>query len=101
MKASISTNFDRRGFLSASSLGLAAAGMSALALRADAATTPASGEDHGYREFLVSVGESEASPIEIPAPELPGKFAATEDNILGPYYRPGAPFRGKVTPPLE
>jgi catechol 1,2-dioxygenase len=25
----------------------------------------------------------------------------TEDNILGPYYREGAPFRAKVTPPLE
>src|SRR5204863_369909 len=25
----------------------------------------------------------------------------TEPNILGPYYRQGAPYRGKSTPPLE
>ncbi len=25
----------------------------------------------------------------------------TEDCILGPFHRPGAPFRAKVTPPLE
>ena len=28
-------------------------------------------------------------------------WAVTEDNILGPFHREGAPFRGKVTPPLE
>jgi catechol 1,2-dioxygenase len=25
----------------------------------------------------------------------------TEDDVLGPYYRRGAPFRGKVSPPLS
>ncbi|MBY0358583.1 MAG: hypothetical protein K2W82_11325 [Candidatus Obscuribacterales bacterium] len=28
-------------------------------------------------------------------------LAATEKNILGPYYRPGAPYRAKITPPHE
>src|SRR5262249_53530196 len=32
---------------------------------------------------------------------LPDKSAPTEDNILGPFYRAGAPFRAKITPPLE
>src|SRR5262249_47516111 len=31
----------------------------------------------------------------------PAKLSVTEDNILGPYYRPAAPFRAKLTPPLE
>src|SRR5262249_48068220 len=31
----------------------------------------------------------------------PAKWAPTEDNILGPFYREGAPFRAKITPPLE
>lgn len=30
-----------------------------------------------------------------------GEWTATEDNILGPFHREGAPFRGKITPPLE
>ena len=28
-------------------------------------------------------------------------WTPTEDNILGPYHRAGAPFRAKITPPLE
>jgi len=32
---------------------------------------------------------------------LPEGARATEDNIQGPFFRLGAPFRAKVTPPLE
>jgi len=40
--------------------------------------------------------------IEIPdLGRLASGAGATEKNILGPYFRPGAPFRGKVTPPFE
>jgi protocatechuate 3,4-dioxygenase beta subunit len=28
-------------------------------------------------------------------------WAVTEDNILGPFHRPGAPYRAKITPPME
>lgn len=28
-------------------------------------------------------------------------LAPTEDNILGPYHRKGAPYRAKITPPYE
>ena len=37
----------------------------------------------------------------IPAAQAGGQLRATEDNILGPYHRANAPFRGKITPPLE
>ena len=40
-------------------------------------------------------------PAKAPEAPAPAKLAVTEDNILGPYYRAGAPFRAKVTPPLE
>ena len=68
----------RRAFLCRSTLGLAAAGVVGLTLRADAQPTPQARSDH----------------------DLPPDAAPTEPNILGPFYRPGAPFRGKVTPPL-
>ena len=85
--------FDRRNFLRRGAAGLAAAGIGALTLRSDAAPTEPSGEAHAYREYLISVGEPEPGGLEIPPLGSPGKLAATEDNILGPYYRPGAPFR--------
>jgi catechol 1,2-dioxygenase len=73
--------------------GLAALGAGGLVLRADAGPTPASGEVAEYERLLRAR----------PAPAVPalGKLGPTEDCILGPYYRAGAPFRGKVTPPLE
>jgi catechol 1,2-dioxygenase len=95
------SQFDRRSFIRAGSLGLAAVGLGGLTLRSDAAPTEPSGEARDYRDFLISVGVAEPGALEIPPAAAPAKFAATEDNILGPYYRPGAPFRGKITPPLE
>lgn len=49
------------------------------------------------------LGTYAALAQETPPPAGPGgrPWAATEDNILGPFHRRGAPFRGKVTPPLE
>jgi catechol 1,2-dioxygenase len=77
--------------------GLAAAGVGALTLRADALPTLPSGTLDHYPLFQAMA--------EVPLPGLaPGMLAdsvkPTEDNILGPYYREGAPFRAKVTPPL-
>lgn len=82
-------NFSRRSFLHATPAGLAALAF----LPADARATEPSGELGDYAQVL-----------EIPAAETPGPdqpWPATEDNILGPYHRPGAPFRAKITPPLE
>ena len=68
----------RRDFLRRVSVGLAAAGVGGLTLRAGAQPTPQAHSDH----------------------DLPAEAGPTAPNILGPFYRSGAPFRGKVTPPL-
>ncbi len=85
----------RRDFLRRATTGLAVLGAGGLTLPAGAQPTPASGDLGDYAEFL----KGEATTTTAPAPT--GKWAATEDNILGPYHREGAPFRAKVTPPLE
>jgi len=87
----------RRELLKHAALGLAAAGAAALTLRAGAQATPGSGDLGAYGDYLEARGES---PQQAPA-EAQDKWAATEDNILGPFHRAGAPFRGKITPPLE
>lgn len=84
---------NRRSFLRAGTWGLAAAGAATLVLRAGAAPTEATGDDEP--------GEQSAAPFEIPAAKQPSTLPPTEDNILGPYHRRGAPFRAKITPPLE
>ena len=77
----------RRDFFQRSSLGLAVAGTAAWTLRADAAPTEASGS------------EDEAFAI-IKAEEPAQGWQPTEDKSLWPYDRAGAPFRGKITPPM-
>lgn len=60
--------------------GLAVAGTGgALVLKAGAQPTPEARSDH----------------------DLPDKAVPTEANILGPFYRTSAPFRGKVSPPMS
>lgn len=73
---------------------LAAAG-AALTLRADARPTPGSGTLDHYPEFALLADE----PPPPAPPRLPAGAKPTEDNILGPYFRAGAPYRAKVTPP--
>ena len=71
--------------------------MTGLTLRADALPTLPSGTLDRYPLFQ----KIAATPL--PGEGglvLPDATKATEDNILGPYYREGAPFRAKVTPPL-
>jgi protocatechuate 3,4-dioxygenase beta subunit len=85
----------RRDFVAA---GLAALGSGGLVLSAQAQETPSAGDLGAYGRFLARA--SGRAPRQ--APGAPEKvFQATEDCILGPFYRKGAPFRGKVTPPLE
>ena len=107
------TTVSRRDFLWAGGLGAATA--AGWELRSDAAPTPASGTLGRYADYLRAERQAAGQPTpSVPAERvqlndnkrgnpvaLPGKFAVTEDNILGPFYRSGAPFRGKVTPPLE
>lgn len=119
----IMSSFSRRDFFR-QGVGLAALGSAGLVLRADARPTETSGTLGSYARFLRAERQAQAGqPRQNPSSEqkstnndvrgnlyqdkrvanlqLPEKAAPTEDNILGPYYRAGAPFRGKVTPPLE
>jgi protocatechuate 3,4-dioxygenase beta subunit len=88
------SNFARRDFLRAAPAGLAALAAGSRLLAADAAPTPGSGTLGAYGRYL-----TERQPAIVPRPA--GEWQPTEDNILGPFYRPAAPFRAKVTPPLE
>jgi len=85
--------YSRRGFfVRTGGLGLAA-GVGGLVLPAGASPTASSGVLGAYGAFLSQNGEA--------VPTAKGDWKPTEDNILGPYYRKGAPFRGKITPPLS
>jgi protocatechuate 3,4-dioxygenase beta subunit len=84
------SSVSRRRFLAG---GLATLGTGAFLLQADAQPTPTAGVLGEYGKLL-----------EVKDPILtasPARLTATEDCILGPYHRPGAPFRAKITPPLE
>lgn len=98
------SDLSRRGFLEA---GLAATA-SGLILPSFAMPTEASGDLGRYGAFIAQqpapaeLAATRLREIAIPAAQAPGANArATEDNILGPYHRQNAPFRGKITPPLE
>lgn len=91
---------DRREFFRSGSWGLAS-GVGALVLSSDARPTEPSGRVEDARTFLVATDDEATNDIEIPPPAPPREFRPTEDNILGPYHRKGAPFRAKITPPLE
>jgi catechol 1,2-dioxygenase len=83
----------RRTFLREASLGLAASAGGALLLRADALPTRATAE-----EVAVPPGVSPAA-LESGAPS--GTWALTRPVVAGPFYRAGAPYRAKSTPPFE
>lgn len=88
------TEIGRRDFLRQSAWGLAALGAGGLTLRADAQPTESSGHVGDYHDYGTETpGPTETKPA--------NGWAPTEDNILGPFFRPGAPYRAKVTPPLE
>jgi catechol 1,2-dioxygenase len=89
----------RRDFFRHGCLGLAAAGAGGWVLRADAQPTPQSGTLGAYAAVLGADQKQQGGNQQLPT--LPEKAQPTEDNILGPYFRAGAPFRGKITPPLE
>src|SRR5262245_16125153 len=85
--------FSRRDFLRQGSLGLAAVGAGGLVLQAGAQPTPTSGKLGRYGD-VIALNDRDL-------PRLPDKLQITEDNILGPFHRAGAPFRAKITPPME
>jgi protocatechuate 3,4-dioxygenase beta subunit len=85
--------FLRRDFIRQGCFGLAAAGAGGVLLTAGAGPTEASGTLGAYSQY---VNEKPTPPGKRPA-----AWAPTEDNILGPFHRTGAPFRAKITPPYE
>lgn len=86
----------RRLFLGSAAAGLVgSAALSTGKLRA----TESSGSLGDY-EAIVKAASGQSSLV-IPEPDGRKPSAPTEPNILGPYFREAAPFRGKVTPPLE
>ena len=86
----------RRRFLQHAGLGLAAVGTSDLVLRADAQPTPAITNAETTTRVVIQMNAMPKAPlasrrdVRRPAP-LP----------YGPFYRTGAPFRGKLCPPGE
>lgn len=89
----------RRHFLRNSLLGLGVATAAGMRLRADAQPTAASGTLGTYGDYLEKQGESaDAVPG---VRDSSGRKTVTEPNILGPFYRKAAPYRAKITPPLE
>ena len=84
--------FSRREFFKRSTFGLAAAGAGGLILRGDESPTEASGDIGAYGDYL------KESPT--PSAKQSAKWSPTETVNLGPFYREGAPYRAKITPPL-
>lgn len=85
----------RRTFLQQTAAGLATLGVSGLVLRADAQPTPQVNRD-----------KSNQIPIQMgPAPQdviaAKGELKKVTPMPYGPFYRPGAPFRGKLSVPGE
>ena len=87
------TGFNRRQLLHHGLTGLAAAGVGSLTLQASATPTTETQDIHNYQDFLDKNGIPQVQPA--------GEWEPSHKDILGPYFLPGAPFRGKVTPPLE
>lgn len=94
----------RTGLTAVTGLALAS---TQLVLPASAQSTPPSGQSGAdlYVHWLNRFGafETRSRPV-VPhqsMPPLPASLAATEDNIEGPFYRPGAPTRYTIISPYE
>jgi catechol 1,2-dioxygenase len=93
-------DLSRREWLTHSVLGVGTAGAASLILAAEALPTEQSGELGEYGRAVRQDPIANGAPA-VQGLQLPANRRATETNILGPYYRRGAPFRAKITPPLE
>jgi hypothetical protein len=85
----------RRSFLQQSALGLGAIGVSGLVLRCDAQPTQQVNRDSSDR-ILIQMGPA---PREVATPN--GELRKVTPQPYGPFYRAGAPFRGKLSLPGE
>jgi catechol 1,2-dioxygenase len=94
-------SWSRREALKWGGVSFAAAASGELLLPAWAGPTEASGTLGAYAALAAQPAAPARANPPANAPTPPANFVATEDNILGPYHRPGAPYRAKITPPLE
>ena len=85
----------RRDFIQRAGTGLALLGAGGLLLRSDAMPTPRSHDADEAEELFGELAGPQPSPA--PAAEL----KPTTSRELGPFYRTGAPYRAKLTPPFE
>ncbi|HEV2833950.1 MAG TPA: hypothetical protein VGW58_01460 [Pyrinomonadaceae bacterium] len=85
----------RRTFLQQTTLGLATVGVSGLILRCDAQPTQEVNRD-GSDRILIQMG---AAPSDALTPK--SELKKVTPQPYGPFYRTGAPFRGKLSVPGE
>lgn len=85
----------RRTFLQQTAAGLATLGVSGLVLRADAQPTPQVNRDKS-NQILIQMGPAQQDVI-----AAKGELKKVTPQPYGPFYRPGAPFRGKLSVPGE
>jgi catechol 1,2-dioxygenase len=86
---------NRRKFFEHSSLGLAAVG-SGLFLRADVRPTPIIAGSEEANRVLIQMAPPPKAEI-----TAKGELKKVIPQPYGPFYRPGAPFRGKLCTPGE
>ena len=85
----------RRTFIQQTAAGLAAIGVSGLALRSDAQPTQEVNRDKSDRVLI------QMAPIKQDLISAKGELKKVTPQPYGPFYRPGAPFRGKLSLPGE
>ncbi len=78
----------RREFIRTTAIGFATLGATGLVLRADAPPTPRSLDADEVERMFSGVAEVQ-------------DLKPTMSRDLGPFYRSGAPYRAKLTPPFE
>jgi catechol 1,2-dioxygenase len=96
---------NRRSFVVTAGLAsLAGLAAGKLVLAGGAKPTPQSGDAEDYVDFLNRKGGVALAAAAAPAATslvLPRSVQPTEPNIIGPYYRPGAPTRYTILSPYE
>lgn len=85
----------RRAFLQRSAFGLATVGASGLILRCDAHPTQEINRNDADR-ILIQMAPTKGAAV---TPK--GELKKITPVVYGPFYRPGAPFRGKLSMPGE
>lgn len=85
----------RRSFIQQTAAGLAALGASGLVLRSDAQPTQEVNRDKSDRVVI------QMAAIKQELVSAKGELRKVTPQPYGPFYRPGAPFRGKLSLPGE